>query len=308
MNLVRHPRINVVLKTAIFGPIMQKKLIAISLATLCALSVPTGCGGGTSGTGGNTLKGLALDSRGQPLAGLKIQVTDAEERSQGSITTTLDGAFSISEIQTDSNILTASPDEGPVTKIHLGFENGSSSTTVSLSQRASGFFDASFIKESIKGTTGVGLSGNLDAASSIIDEASLAPLLRESPEVFSFRDLQAAANFSTVVSVFDNQLQPHLLSIFFFHSASGEWVARVYANAEEVSGSEASVGSARVVSPVILLEFKPSGPRIGASLFVPDAIFEVSWIGATASDRLELRLSEFTSYAFPSNLFSVWLE
>lgn len=177
-------------------------------------------------------------------------------------------------------------------------------------------------------TENVAVTGNLDASANgiavgaipTVTGAGNAPLA--APRT-TYAQLSAAADFSTVVQVFDSLSAPHNVTMYFFKDSANpnSWNVRGYVNSEEVDPAPATaVGEPRLISgtvwngsnamtagDTIALDFQSNGTRssIPTTGFY-DMTATIPWNnGSGTADPINLSLDPFTQYSSRSNVLSI---
>lgn len=173
----------------------------------------------------------------------------------------------------------------------------------------------------------VTVTGNLDASATgvavgsipTVTAAGSAPLA--APRT-TYSQLSEAADFSTVVQVFDSLSAPHNVTLYFFKDAANpnSWSVRGYVNSEEVDPSVTAVGEPRLISgtvwdgtsamdagETIALDFESNGTR---SSLPTDGLYDMTatipWNnGSGTDDPINISLDPFTQYSSRSNILSI---
>ncbi len=154
-------------------------------------------------------------------------------------------------------------------------------------------------------TGNVTMTGNLDSSSDLIaGGAASIPTVSNAGTVVStttYSDLAEVAAFSQVVKVFDALGEPHNVTIYFNHTASGEWTVRGYVNSEEVDPSGSATGLPRQIFSTTL-NFNSSGAMTTAN---PEVTATIPWQTGAASSTVDFRFEPFTQYATSSSIQSI---
>ena len=159
-------------------------------------------------------------------------------------------------------------------------------------------------------TTEVTLSGNLDAAASVLSGGAAAiPVVSPVGQPVStttYAQLNEVADFSNTVQIFDSLGAKHSLTFFFFHTSPTQYVVRGYVNSEEVDPTGTATGLPRLVGSADL-NFNGDGtranpPAAGTGDFNN---VTVNWTGAAADSTLSVTFSPYTQFSASSNVLSV---
>jgi len=163
-------------------------------------------------------------------------------------------------------------------------------------------------------TSEITVTGNVDASATNLAAGTLAALNATTPRAGTagagtgtYADLSNAAEFSTVVEVFDTLGAAHTITVFFFKTATNEYTAQAYVNAEEVSGSPAGdAGEPRLIynsagtDANIVLQFNPDGTLTSTS--ETSLQLSVPWANGSSTSSIDLDLSNFTQFSTQSNV------
>lgn len=163
-------------------------------------------------------------------------------------------------------------------------------------------------------TSEITITGNLDASATSLAGGALAALNATTPRAGTatagtgtYADLSNAAEFSTVVEVFDTLGASHTITVFFFKTATNQYTAQAYVNAEEVTNSPGGdAGEPRLIynqagtDPNIILDFNSDGTLSSSSetslaLYIP-------WANGSSASTINLDLSNFTQFSTQSNV------
>ena len=173
----------------------------------------------------------------------------------------------------------------------------------------------------------VTVTGNLNASAAGIAVGAI-PTVTEAGEDplpaprTTYAELNEAADFSTVVQVFDSLSAPHNVTLYFFkdNANPNSWNVSGYVNSEEVDPSGTAVGEPRLISgsvwngldamiegSTIPLAFESNGTR--SSLPTEgfyDMTATIPWNnGSGTADPIDISLDPFTQYSSPSNILSI---
>ncbi len=185
----------------------------------------------------------------------------------------------------------------------LGFPEGGSGTLEPISINT--------VSQDSVGTSTITVAGNLNAASDILTNgaadiptvpaAGTAPVATDP----TYTELNAAAEFSTVVDAFDAQGAKHTMTFFFFHTAANTYVVRGYVNSEDVSASTALSGYPRLIGSSVTMTFSGNGSRSNPPTTVDLDDITIPWTTGASSSTLDITFEDFTQYAAPSNILSI---
>jgi flagellar hook protein FlgE len=167
-------------------------------------------------------------------------------------------------------------------------------------------------------TTSVRVSGNLNANEPIIPAATLAALNAgtpiagsSTPGTTTYAQLANAAAYSTVFEVFDSLGQSHTITAFFFRTGVNQYTVQFYVNAEEVTGSPpGDAGLPRRLANSggtdwdIVLDFTGSGQLSSSS--ETSLTVQIPWSNGSNPSTIELNFQDFTQFASPSNIGSIF--
>ncbi len=182
----------------------------------------------------------------------------------------------------------------------LGFISGGSGALEPLS--------VNNISQSQVKTTDVSIVGNIDASAKII--ASAIPGVT-APGVTpvsttTYAQLNALAEYSTVVDVFDSQGGKHTVTNFFFHTAQNQYTVRSYVNSEEVdTAATPPTGVPRQIGTATLA-FNGDGTRTAPPATGSyDFTAAVPWNNGASASSIGFSFADFTQYASASNVLSI---
>jgi flagellar hook protein FlgE len=162
------------------------------------------------------------------------------------------------------------------------------------------------------------VSGNLNANEPIIPAATLAALNAgtpiagsSTPGTTTYAQLANAAAYSTVFEVFDSLGQSHTITAFFFRTGVNQYTVQFYVNAEEVTGSPpGDAGLPRRLANSggtdwnIVLDFTGSGQLSSSS--ETSLTVQIPWSNGSNPSTIELNFQDFTQFASPSNIGSIF--
>ncbi|NMC63935.1 MAG: flagellar hook protein FlgE [SAR324 cluster bacterium] len=163
-------------------------------------------------------------------------------------------------------------------------------------------------------TNNVAVAGNLSASAEIIDPASIPavdPADGSGASTTTYAELNAVAEFSTVVDIFDSLGAKHTLTYFFFHTGANQYTVRGYVNSEDVdSAVPAPKGYPRVLgdgsTTDMLLNFKGDGSIDTTDPSTVSSIdLNVPWNNGANASTTKIDMSAFTQYSASSNILSI---
>lgn len=163
-------------------------------------------------------------------------------------------------------------------------------------------------------TSEVTITGNVDASATNLAAGTLAALNATTPRAGTatvgtgtYADLSNAAEFSTVVEVFDTLGASHTLTVFFFKTGNNQYTAQAYTNAEEVANSPSGdAGEPRLIYNAagtdanIVLDFNPDGTLQAGS--ERSLQLSIPWANGSSTSSIDLDLSNFTQFSTQSNV------
>lgn len=167
-------------------------------------------------------------------------------------------------------------------------------------------------------TRDIDITGNVDAGATGITTAVIpnAPIAGQATgTAVRYNDLNDAAEFSTVVEVFDSLGQSHTMTFFFYRvtdAAGGEeYQVRAYVDSEDVDTAGANTGFPRQVTinggaaadGTIALDFGTDGNRVATGN--PDISVRVPWNNGSAPSDIDITFPNFTQFASASNILSI---
>lgn len=165
-------------------------------------------------------------------------------------------------------------------------------------------------------TTGVSISGNIDASSTEdidIDRLTgTAPSLQATnagtdgtANTLTYADLSGAAAFQTALDVVDSLGRAHTMTVFFFKddSASNSWTAAAYVNSEDVDplGTLES-GEPRFLGSTAMTFGTNGSVTTGGTITATN----IPWNnGSDVTGDITIDLSQFTQFAANSNVNAI---
>lgn len=173
------------------------------------------------------------------------------------------------------------------------------------------------ISQSNVATKKVTVVGNLSASADIIDPTTIPTADPAdgtgSSTAVTYADLNAVAEFSTVVDVFDSLGAKHTLTYFFFHTASKEYTVKGYINSEEVDtatppveGYPRLLGTAGGAATDLVLKFKGDGSIDTADpALVSSLDLVIPWNNGSDPSATTVNMGDFTQYSAKSNILSI---
>lgn len=167
-------------------------------------------------------------------------------------------------------------------------------------------------------TTRLTVAGNVTASADIIAPGAIPATTAAGSTVnaattTTFGDLNDAAEFSTVVEIFDSLGASHTITYFYFHTGQGEYTVRGYVNSEETddpASTVTEVGRPRQITGGAVTEFDMQfggdGIRTNPpTATAPDMTAVIGWSNGAQDSTIEVFMDPFTQYANPSNIQSI---
>jgi flagellar hook protein FlgE len=165
------------------------------------------------------------------------------------------------------------------------------------------------IEQGSVATTTVSIAGNLNAKADILAGGAAAiPTTNGTPPTTTFADLNAAADYSTVVDVFDSLGETHTVTMFFFHTGANEYTVRAYVANEDVDANPTVSGYPRLMSATAekVITFNGSGQRTAPpTATTPDFNPTVTWNNGADPSTVEFNFAPFTQYSANANILSI---
>jgi flagellar hook protein FlgE len=154
------------------------------------------------------------------------------------------------------------------------------------------------ISQSSVATSLVSIAGNLNASSD-----QLAAGTNPAVDYTTFADLNANADFSTFVDVFDSLGNPHAVTVSYFHlqtgvGLGGTWQAVAYVDGSDIDGGTAGVPE---VLGETTINFTTSGVVSGGT---PTATLTGAWANGTSSS-ISVEFEPYTQFATASNVSKI---
>ena len=170
-------------------------------------------------------------------------------------------------------------------------------------------------------TNALTVSGNVDASATILTNG-----VADIPAVSvagsagaqsatTYANLNAVAEFSTTVDVFDSLGAGHTVTFFYFHTASNTYTVRGYVNSEDVDSAASppsglprlvAVSNAVGANGSITMNFNGSGGRTNApTAAVPDLAASIAWNNGSTASAITMNMDPFTQFASASNVRSI---
>lgn len=160
-----------------------------------------------------------------------------------------------------------------------------------------------------RATRQVYVSGNMDAAASVtggIPETTQAGQI-PSGLTTNFADLNSAAEYSLVFSVFDTLGDSHDLIFYMFKTSDYHWTFRGYAYSEDVDPIGSETERPRHIGSVDLT-FRNDGLRNNLNrFFTPDIRASIPWNNGARRQSLNIFFRPFSQYAALSSILNVIL-
>ncbi len=172
------------------------------------------------------------------------------------------------------------------------------------------------ISQSNVGTRNVNVVGNLAASAEIIDPATIPEADPAdgggSSTAVTYADLNAVAEFSTVVDMFDSLGAKHTLTYFFFHTGSKEYTVKGYINSEEVdTETPPAQGYPRLLQTEggdtnIVLKFQGDGSIDPEDADLVSSLeLTIPWNNGANPSVTKVDMGDFTQYSAKSNILSI---
>lgn len=163
------------------------------------------------------------------------------------------------------------------------------------------------IEQSSIATNEVNISGNINSAAKTVAVAAIPIPGPAIPPVVTYADLNAFAEYSTVIDVYDSLGESHSVSLMFYHTGNNEYTVRSYVNNEDVdpTASLTVTGYPRFVGEKVLT-FGGNGQRSPAfAQGTPDLTMGITWNNGADPSSTDLNFNPMTQYAAASNILSV---
>lgn len=166
-------------------------------------------------------------------------------------------------------------------------------------------------------TNTVTISGNVDASADTVLAADIpvTSMAGAAPaSATTYADLNDAAEFSTVVEVFDSLGASHTVSFFFFHTDVNEYTVRAYVNSDEVDPSGTATGLPRQITLAggnatngsIILSFDGDGSRNNApAAGANDLQASIAWNNGSVASSIGISMKPYTQYSSVSNVSAI---
>ena len=171
------------------------------------------------------------------------------------------------------------------------------------------------ISQNSVATKNVGIAGNLSASAAIIDPASIPavdPATGGGASTTTYAELNAVAQFSTVVDVFDSLGAKHTMTYFYFHTGANEYTVRGYVNSEDVDTAvPPSEGYPRLLQQAdgttdFKLKFKGDGSVDTTDpALVSKLTYATTWNNGASAADVAVDMSQFTQYSAKSNILAI---
>lgn len=192
----------------------------------------------------------------------------------------------------------------------LGFPDGGTGTLEAI--------NINTISQNSISTKKISISGNLNSNADIIAEADIpyVPIVGDGAgsTAVSYADLNDAAEFSTVVEVFDTLGQAHSITYYYFHTGVNQYQVRGYVNSQEVDTTGGVDGYPRLITTLggdvnagkIDMTFSTAGSRNNTPPpGTPDLKGSIAWNNGSSVSSIDMRMDPFTQYASPSSIISI---
>lgn len=155
-------------------------------------------------------------------------------------------------------------------------------------------------------TQNVTVSGNLNASVATLPVASIPDTATTNSPQTQYTDLDGAAEFSTVVEIFDSLGASHTLTFFFYHTDDQEYTVKAYVNSDEVdTGASPPTGVPREVASFDMT-FGGDGNRTDAPAVGSfDVTPTITWNNGASASTVNIDMRNFTQFSSPSNVLSI---
>ncbi|RIL11281.1 MAG: hypothetical protein DCC75_02665, partial [Proteobacteria bacterium] len=183
----------------------------------------------------------------------------------------------------------------------LGFPSGGNGSLQGIS--------VNNVSQDSVATTEVAIAGNLDSSADTIASSAIPTVLAagtvdsDSSDDPTYADLNALAEFSTVVDVFDSLGAKHTVTFFFFHvdTDDDQYIVRGYVNSEEVDPSGSAEGLPRQIG-TLTLDFAGDGSMESTTT---EFTATVPWTNGSNSSSIDIDFGTFTQFAAASNILAI---
>jgi flagellar hook protein FlgE len=196
----------------------------------------------------------------------------------------------------------------------LGFPNGGSGALEPLNINS--------ISQNSVATSSLSVSANLNASGTPTTALAAIPAALDAGQnplaagnvaaaAITYKNLSDAAEFSTVVNVFDSLGAAHTITFFFFNQGGNTYNVRGYVNSEDVDTAGTATGFPRLIENAagstgnIQLTFGGDGSRTGAPASGIDLTAVVPWQNGANSSTIDISFDPITQYSAPSNVLSI---
>lgn len=165
-------------------------------------------------------------------------------------------------------------------------------------------------------TSRITISGNVDASATTVAAAAIPATTNagSAPAAITttYSDLNAVAEFSTVVDVFDTLGAKHTITYFFFHTGSNQYRVQGYVNSEDVDPLPVTeTGMPRLVidgssSGVVDMTFDGDGTRNNTPAtgsFDHNSV--ITWNNGSDASSINVVFDPFTQYSSSSNITAI---
>ena len=188
----------------------------------------------------------------------------------------------------------------------LGFMSGGSGALEAL--------NINTVSQNQVATTEAVITGNVDASADTVDVATIDALAVSDMTAVSgagssadlststYSQLNALAEFSTVVDVFDAQGGKHTTTFFFFHTGQNEYTVRGFASSGEVDpGASPTEGLPRQLGSLTLTFGGDGGLTSVNNTFSTT----IPWNSGADPSTINFDLSNFTQFSSASSILSI---
>jgi flagellar hook protein FlgE len=158
-------------------------------------------------------------------------------------------------------------------------------------------------------TRRVDIAGNINASSPFTSGIPPGIILDgQAPpgvEPVTYSNLNSAAQFSTVVQVFDTLGASHNVSLFFYKTAAATWTVQAVTNSDDVDASGSASGFPRLLGSNTIT-FNSDGSKATPAAGTPDLVITPIWNNnSDVTIPININLTPFTQFAAGSNVLSL---
>ncbi len=192
----------------------------------------------------------------------------------------------------------------------LGFPDGGTGTLEAI--------NVNTISQNSISTKQITISGNLNSSAPIVKAADIpdVPIAGQGSgsTAVSYADLNDAAEFSTVVEIYDSLGAAHSVTYYYFHTGNNQYQVRGYVNSQDVDTSGDVSGYPRLVTIAggqasdgyVDMKFTSAGTRDNVPPpGTPDLRASIAWNNGSSTSTINMKMDPFTQYSSPSNIISI---